>query len=158
MSSDESNFPVFRLGSTTVQRPRSSHRFDPWYTVLTVKHTESVTLRESFSGDKRRGGLYSLPKNKKTNADLYVKVLEEHMLNFFCIHGSEVFMDNSAPCHKAKKVTRFLDQQQINDLEWPGNSPDLNPIEICWQKMKKTMSKKKTPNLDTFQEECVTWR
>ena len=51
------------------------------------------------------------------NADLYVKVLEEYMLNFFRIHGSEVFMHDSASCHKAKKVTRFLEQQQINVLE-----------------------------------------
>ena len=59
------------------------------------------------------------------NADVYVKVLKEHMHNFFCNHGSEVFMHNSAPCHKIKKVS------------FPGNSPDLNPIENCWQKMKK---------------------
>ena len=68
------------------------------------------------------------------NADLDVKVLKEHTLNFFHIHGSEVFMHDSAPCYKAKKVTRFLEQQQINVLEWPGNSPDLNPIKNCWRK------------------------
>ena len=63
------------------------------------------------------------------------------------------FMHDSAPCHKAKKVTRFLDQQEINVLELPGNSPDLNSIKNCWQKMKKTTSEKKTLNLDTFKEE-----
>ena len=35
----------------------------------------------------------------KINANFYVKVLEEHMLNFFRIHGSEVFMHDSALCH-----------------------------------------------------------
>ena len=47
------------------------------------------------------------------NADFYVKVLEEHMISFFHIHGSEVFMHDSAPCHKAKKVTRFLEERHI---------------------------------------------
>ena len=60
----------------------------------------------SFSGDIGRGGLYFLPK--KMNADVYVKVLEEHMLNVFRIHGSEVFVHDCAPCHKAKKVTNFF--------------------------------------------------
>ena len=50
MFSDESNFQVFRMGSTTVQCPRSSDRFDPWYTVPTVKHPESIMLWGSFSG------------------------------------------------------------------------------------------------------------
>ena len=140
------------MGSTTVRRPTSSDCFDPRYTVSTVKHPESVMLWGSFSGEKGRGGLYFLPKNKKMNADLSINVLE-HILNFFRIHGCEVFMHESAPCHKAKKVTRFLDQQEINVLEWPGNSHDLNPIKNCWQKMKKTMSEKKTPNLDTLKEE-----
>ena len=143
MFSDESNFQVFRMGSTTVPRPRTSDRFERRYTVPTVKHPESVILWGRFSGNKERGGLYFLPKNKKVNADLYVKVLVEHMLNFFLIHGSEVFMQDNAPCHKVKKMTRFLEQQQINVLEWKGNSPDVNPIENCWQKMTKLCQKRK---------------
>ena len=87
------------------------------------------------------------------NIDFYLQVLEDNMLDFYNIHGSELFMHDSAPCHKARKVTRYLKQKQMNILEWPGNSPDLNPIENCWHKMKKTMSKKKTTNLGTLKEE-----
>ena len=96
---------------------------------------------------ERRGGIYFLPKNNKINADIYLQVLEDHMLNFYNIHGSEVFMHNSVPCHKTRKVTRYLEQKQINILEWPGNSSDLNFIKNCWHKMKKTTSEKKTTNL-----------
>ena len=90
-----------------------------------------------FSGEKGRRGMYFLPKNKKMNADLYLQVLEDHMLNFYNIHGSEVFMHDSAPCYKARKVTRHLEQKQINILEWFGNIPDLNSIKNCRHKMKK---------------------
>ena len=41
MFSDESNFQVFRMGSTTVRCPRSSDCFDPWYMIPTVKHPKS---------------------------------------------------------------------------------------------------------------------
>ena len=153
MFSDESKFQVFKMGSTTVPHPRSSGRFDPRYTVPTVKHPQSVMVWGYFSGEKGRRGLYFLPKNKKMNAEFYLQVLEEHMLSFYHIHGSEVFMHDSAPCHKARKITRYLKQKQISVLEWSGNSPDMNSIENCWHKMKKKMSEKKTPNLEILQEE-----
>ena len=109
MFSDESNFRVFKLGSTTVQCPRSSDRFDPRYTVPIVKHLQSVMVWRCFSGEKKRGGLYFFANNNKMNANLYLQVLEDHMLNFYNIHGSEVIMYNSALCHKAIKVTRYLE-------------------------------------------------
>ena len=68
-------------------------------------------------------------------AENYIKCLESHMLpsaqkNFG--HIKFIFQDNSAPCHRAKKVTEWLNLKKIERLEWPGNSPDMNPIENLW--------------------------
>ena len=79
------------------------------------------------------------------------------MLNFYYIHGSEVFMHDSAPCHMARKITRYREQKQISVLEWPGNSLDLNPYENWWYKMKKNMSEKKTSNLEILLEKLKKW-
>ena len=109
---------------------------------------------------KEKGDLYFLPNNKKMNVNLYLQVLEDHMLNFYKIHGSEVFMHDSAPCHKTRKVTRYLESKQINILEWPGNSPDLNPIENCWHKIKKYV-RKQTKTLEHWKKswkKCGTRR
>uniref|UniRef100_A0A3Q3QW79 Tc1-like transposase DDE domain-containing protein n=1 Tax=Monopterus albus TaxID=43700 RepID=A0A3Q3QW79_MONAL len=43
--------------------------------------------------------------------------------------GSGVFQQDLAPCHTSKQVKNFFEENQINTLDWPGNSPDLNPIE-----------------------------
>ena len=131
MFSDESNFQVFKMRCTTVRCPISSDRADPRYTVPTVEHLQLVMVWGGFSGEKERGGLYFLPNNKKMNADLYLQFLEDHMLNFYNIPGSEVFMHDSASFHKTRKVTRYLDRKQINILEWPRNSSDLNPSKIA---------------------------
>ena len=38
-------------------------------------------------------------------------------------------MHDNAPCHRAIIVSRFFRQENIQVLDWPGNSPDINPIE-----------------------------
>lgn len=40
-----------------------------------------------------------------------------------------LFMQYGAPCHTARSVKSFLKEQNIPLLDWPGNSPDMNPIE-----------------------------
>ena len=70
-----------------------------------------------FSGSNGRGGLYFLPKNLTMNAIRYIEVLNDHLFDMFDIHRSSVFMHDSAPCHKARKVTEWLTQRNINVLE-----------------------------------------
>jgi len=38
-------------------------------------------------------------------------------------------MHDGAPCHKCGSVTEFMEEYGIETLPWPGNSPDMNPIE-----------------------------
>ncbi|GFV91215.1 putative transposase like protein [Trichonephila clavipes] len=50
-------------------------------------------------------------------------------------------MQNEAPCHTARSIKAFLSEQNIPLLDWPGNSPDMNPIENVWELMKREVAK-----------------
>ncbi|MBW0489182.1 hypothetical protein O181_028897 [Austropuccinia psidii MF-1] len=45
-------------------------------------------------------------------------------------------MEDGAPIHTAMVSQQWHDEHQIHKLNWPPNSPDLNPIENLWFKMK----------------------
>lgn len=42
------------------------------------------------------------------NAKWYIEVLKGHLLDCFEIHEADIFMQDGAACHHAKKVTDFL--------------------------------------------------
>lgn len=152
MWSDESTFQLFPSQHVKVRRPSSASRYDPAYTSPTVKHSASVMVWGCFSGAVGRGGLYFLPKNVMMNGERYMTVLNDHLLQSYAIHDCNIFMHDSAPCHKAKKVAKWLSEKSIQVLEWPGNSPDLNPIENCWHVIKKKLVENKQSSLPNFIE------
>lgn len=43
-----------------------------------------------------------------------------------------IFQQDLAPCHASKMVKKFFADKGIQCLDWPGNSPDINPIENLW--------------------------
>ncbi len=63
-----------------------------------------------------------------------------------------LFQHDRAPCHKANVITTWLEEQNIDILgPWPGNSPDLNPIENLLSILKRWVDKQKPTNSDLLQ-------
>jgi transposase len=141
MFSDESTFRLVNSRGRKVRRPMGLNRYKQRYTIPTVKHSASVMVWGCFSGKMGRGGLYFLPKNTTMNGERYKTVLEHHLLPFMRIHGATFFLQDGAPCHKSKLVMNRLKEmeKEFTVLDWPGNSPDLNPIENCWSHMKRKL-------------------
>lgn len=59
----------------------------------------------------------------------YIDVWRNHMLTFWDIHECDHFMNDSSVAHKSKAVKKFLYDNSISVLKWPGNSSDLHPRE-----------------------------
>ena len=62
-------------------------------------------------------------------------------------------MQEGALCHTKKSVEAFRQSQNIPLLDWPDNSPDVNPIENMWELVKKMEAegiKTKTEFIETL--------
>jgi len=81
------------------------------------------------------------------NGKKYLELMKEKLKLHMAVHNCKIFMHNGAPCHRAKIVTDFLKAKNIKLLEWPENSPDLNPIENFWTELKNRVAEKHPTSL-----------
>ncbi|GFW81268.1 putative transposase like protein [Trichonephila clavipes] len=56
---------------------------------------------------------------------------------------------------QARSIKAFLAEQNIPLLDWPGNSPDMNPIENIWELMKREVAKDVITNKTQLLERII---
>ena len=81
------------------------------------------------------------------DSTLYCQILEDELmqtLNYYDLSTDKVFFQHdNDPKHTSKLTKDFLEELNIKVLSWPAQSPDLNPIEMMWNHLKKTLRERK---------------
>lgn len=74
---------------------------------------------------------------------LYKRILEEDFIetiDYYNLKKDDIlFMHDNDRKHTANIVTDWLRDQKIETVNWPAQSPDLNPIENIWALLKNRL-------------------
>lgn len=75
----------------------------------------------------------------KQNHTEYIEQLKSHLLPYGPQLGGEnwTFQQDGATIHTAKAVKKWFKDNNINVLDWPSKSPDMNIVENVWASLTK---------------------
>ncbi|KAG2461570.1 TCB1 transposase, partial [Polypterus senegalus] len=154
--SDETKVELFGVNARrhVWRKPGTAHY--QANTIPTVKHGGggSIMLWGCFSA----AGTGRLVRIKgKMTAAMYRDILDENLLQRALdlrLGRWFIFQQDNDPKRTAKISKEWLQENSVNVLEWPSQSPDLNPIEHLWRDLKMTVHRRFPSNLIELERCC----
>ena len=78
------------------------------------------------------------------DSTLYTNIIQDEFfqtLDFYELNrGNIIFQQDNDPKHTSMIARKWFEDNRIQLLEWPDQSPDLNPIEQLWQYHKRKLA------------------
>ena len=91
------------------------------------------------------------------NSAVYQRILTENVqpsVHDLKLKRTWVLQPDNDPKHTSKSTSEWLRKNKMRTLEWPRQSPDLNPIEMLWHDLKTAVHARKPSSVAELQQFC----
>lgn len=157
--SDESKFNIFGSdGARTVRRP-TNQRNNPLYTKKTIKHGGGNVMVWGCFSYNSIGPIHQI--NGIMDSLHYKSILNDVMLPHleWEMPLKSIFQHDNDPKHTAKIIKSWSTENRVDVMEWPPQSPDLNPIENLWEIVERAIDRSAVRcKADLFKAISEAWR
>jgi len=148
---DESTFEIGRNSRQIRVRREPHEKYHPDCLAPTFRNERSSLMVWGGICGEDKTRLAFMPPQRRSAAD-FVELVYEGPLREFLAEGRDILlMEDGAPVHRSAASRIWREDKNLEKLDWPAQSPDLNPIENLWSLLKSNIQSR-NPRVNSVEQ------